>query len=586
MKSERRGKYGTQKVLTFAILFSMLAFVSVSIGGVSAKNHASDISAVQAGGINDPNLILPPASLPLQPVSTPFVDPVFNTTMLRVSNTSVNGGFETQIYNQLQAFSSDNTYLLLDGSNGFVVRRVDDFSLVTGLDTSGWNDPRWYQPQPHVIVHFDSNDDTVLRLQFTDMDTLITTTVYTFPAQYEYIQVPQSFDELSEDGRWLAGMATRNDSVSVIFTLDIQNLTLGAQLPIPDLYAGPCQPDPIWGEVEPDWVGVSPLGNYLVVQWVRDGTTRCSGLETFDIQTGDFIGRVSDHHHHGDIGVDSDGVTEFFMTTELSSPQDNNRPALSMRLLPGNSTVSPPIYLQVVDWSDEDHISCQGPNGVCLVSWGNFGGLYDWPFENELFLQYTDGSVLRLVHHRSSKCGYWVQPRASISRDGSYVVFASDWGEETNTSSCKIWKDPMGRGDPYIIDLEENGMPINPTVSIYTDITNYKAGDFQRLGLDVINPNCPYQARVNIWIETLNGKNYTLLNKSYLLPANLNYTNPNFKVFRVPNIISGNYTWYAQLANTSTGDLISSSSATWTFSATTSEQFEDLKLQPQKLEFK
>lgn len=471
----------SEKILTFAILFSMLAFLSVSIGCVSAEK-------VQAGGITDPTLILTPAPLPLQPVSTPFVDPVFNTTLRRVSNTSVNGGFETPIYNQLQAFSSDNTYLLLDGSNGFVVRRVDDFSLVTGLATSGWNDPRWYPPQPHVIVHFDSNDDTVLRLQFTDVDTLITTTVYTFPAQYEYIRVPQSFDELSEDGRWLAGMATRNDGVAVIFTLDIQKLTLGAQLPIPDLYAGPCQPDPEWGEVEPDWVGVSPLGNYLVVQWVRDGTIRCSGLETFDIQTGDFIGRVSDHHHHGDMGVDSDGVTEFFMTTELSSPKDNNRPAISMRLLPGTSTASPPIYLQVVDWSDEDHISCQGPNGVCLVSWGNFEGLYDWPFENELFLQYTDGSVLRLVHHRSSKCGYWVQPRASISRDGSYVVFASDWGEETNTSSCDVWNDPMGRGDPYIIDLEENGMPVNPTVSIVTDKFEYSPNNTMTITIDIANP--------------------------------------------------------------------------------------------------
>ncbi|NIN95957.1 MAG: hypothetical protein GTO49_13485, partial [Anaerolineae bacterium] len=97
--------------------------------------------------------------------------------------------------------------------------------------------------------------------------------------------MPQSWDELSRDGRWLAGMASRNDGAQVIFALDLQNLVLGAQLPLPDLYAGPCEPDPVWGEVEPDWVGVSPLGNYLVVQWVRDGTTRCSGLEIFDLQT-------------------------------------------------------------------------------------------------------------------------------------------------------------------------------------------------------------------------------------------------------------------------------------------------------------
>jgi hypothetical protein len=215
----------------------------------------------------NPALIVTPAALSLQPVGTLFTASGFCTTLRRVSNTSDSGGFETHEYSQLQAFSSDNVYLLLDGSNGFVVRRVSDLSLVTGLDTSGWHAPRWYPAQPHVVIHFDSNDDTVIRLQSTNVDTLVTTDVFTFPVQYERIRVPQSWDELSEDGHWLAGMASRNDGAQVIFALDLQNLALGAQLPIPDLYAGPCEPDPEWGEVEPDWVGVSPLGNYLVVQW-------------------------------------------------------------------------------------------------------------------------------------------------------------------------------------------------------------------------------------------------------------------------------------------------------------------------------
>lgn len=238
----------------------------------------------RATGVTDSTLILPPASLPLQPVGKPFKDPVFDTTLRRVSDASQSGGFETQIYNQLQAFSTDNVYLLLESSRGFIIRRVSDLGLVAGLDTSGWNNPRWHPTQFHTIVHFDGNDDTVLRLQFTDIDTLTTTTVFTFPGEYEYILVNQSFDELSEDGRWLAGMAVRSDNESVIFSLDIKGLTLGVEKSISDLYSASCGPDTIWGNVEPDWVGVSPLGKYLVVQWVRDGTTRCSGLETFDIR--------------------------------------------------------------------------------------------------------------------------------------------------------------------------------------------------------------------------------------------------------------------------------------------------------------
>ena len=108
--------------------------------------------------------------------------------------------------------------------------------------------------------------------------------------------------------------------------------------------------------------------------------------------------------------------------------------------------------MQILDWGSGEHISCQGPNGVCLVTAGTWD-INGWgPFEGELFLQYTDGNVLRLAHHRSSSCGYWVQPRASISRDGNYVVFASDWAHGTGTSSCAGGND-LGEGDPYIINL-------------------------------------------------------------------------------------------------------------------------------------
>ena len=332
---------------------------------------------------------------------------------------------------------------------------MSNFSLVTGLDTSNWNAPRWYSPQAHTLIHFDGNDDQTIRVQLTNVDTLATTTIYTFPSQYQTINTVRSFDELSDDGRWLAGVAQRNDGAWVFFALDLQTLTLGAQVSIPSLYAGTCAPDPNWGQVPPDWVGISPLGRYLVVQWVRDGITRCSGLETFNLQTGAFVGRIYDGHQHGDLGVDADGTTEFFMTFEMYHPSGNMW--LGLRHLPGTSTVSPPIYVRELDWFNGEHISCRGPHGVCLVTAGGDSANGIQPFEEELFLQYTDGQVLRLVHHRSSRCGYWVQPRATISRDGQYVVFASDWGRQLDCAD-------LGRGDPYILELT-GGFTLSATPS-------------------------------------------------------------------------------------------------------------------------
>lgn len=380
----------------------------------------------------------------LSAVGVSFTDPRFCTSIRRVSNTSDSGNFETQEYSQLQAFSSDNMFVLLvNGNDGYAVRRVSDLSRVSGLNTAGWNAARWYMPLSHTLIHYDDNSDATLRVQTTNVDTGVTTTLFTFPSQYERIITPRSSDDLSQDGRWMAGIAQRTDGAWVIFALDLQTLTLGAQLVIDNLYTGACQPDPEWGGTPPDWVGVSPIGRYLIVQWERDGQARCSGLETFNLTTGAFVGRVADGHQHGDLGVQPDG-SEFFMSYEMYHPSGNMY--IGIRMLPGTATVSNPIYLIPIDWYNGGHISCKGPRGVCLVTASGDAGNGWQPYENEVFLLYTNGSIRRLAHHRSSSCGYWVQPRASFSRNGRYVIFASDWGRQINCGD-------YGRGDPYLIDL-------------------------------------------------------------------------------------------------------------------------------------
>src|SRR3989338_821263 len=107
-----------------------------------------------------------------------------------------------------------------------------------------------------------------------------------------------------------------------------------------------------------------------------------------------------------------------------------------------SSAVTYPLILP--DWIG-DHISCQNqqPAGYCLITTSpGLNGQHD-PLERELFLLSVDGRVRRLAHHRSSQDSYWAQPRASISRDGRYVIFASDWGRNPGQDSV----------DPYIIDL-------------------------------------------------------------------------------------------------------------------------------------
>ena len=221
-----------------------------------------------------------------------------------------------------------------------------------------------------------------------------------------------------------------------------------------------CAPDAQWGMVDPDWVAASPRGNFLAVQWPTAGTERCSGLETFDIRTGEFVGRVHDSYPHGDLQILADGVTEVFVSAELRGPGeqesfvdgtpggtdlDQSYLSIGYRTLPGPATGSQdPEFLVLTDWIYE-HMSCRGPAGWCLVTtYANPANGFDDPLEDEIALVALDGSgVTRLAHHRSSGAGYWEQPRASFSSDGRYVVFDTDWG--MNAPGTAV----------YVIDLAE-----------------------------------------------------------------------------------------------------------------------------------
>ena len=387
----------------------------------------------------------------------PYLTP-FGTSIERLTESF----HSNHTYSQLQAVSYDSRYILLsedvptESSAKDVVRRLEDgFPEVIASPIGVWGNPRWHPGQAAVLVHFDSNTDEVLRWQETDPATGETLTVFTFPPEYQRYLKNQSFDELSRDGRFVAGQAVGVGDWSRIFSLDLTSMALAAEIDPAALYAGPCTEDPEFGPLDPDWVGVSPLGNYLIVQWAAAGPGRCEGLESYDIETGAYVGHVADGHPHADMTVLADGTTEVFVTNELSGPavgesfvggepagaEDRSNPALAYRELPGPATGESAVhYLYSIDYGGFEHISCRGPQGFCLVTGypSPENGARD-PLEDEIYLiQLDGGGVTRLAHHHSSGADYYSQPRATFSADGRYVVFDSDWDDPQTTYAFLI----------------------------------------------------------------------------------------------------------------------------------------------------
>lgn len=389
-------------------------------------------------------------------------DTQFNTRIRRLNE----GRIGNHVYSQLQAFSADNSYvLMMEGANPnnvrMVVKRLQDMEIVLAEpDVGAWQVVKWHPTEPTKLVHFNGYSQNNMRLQITDVVTGATDNVFSFPSAYRDVMSNQTFDEISRDGEWFGGMGLTGGNDARIYSFNLENMEIGAELSINDLYAGPCS-NSSWN-VDPDWVGVSPLGNYLVVQWAGAQLGRCNGMETFDIATGEYLGRVTLEHPHGDLQVLDDGVTEVFVSVELSGPGPNksyadgtpggtaaelDSPAFSYRTLPGTPNgQSAPQHLYLTDWI-LDHISCRGPAGWCLVTAANnpLNGSWD-PLEEELFLMKLDGSgIVRIGHHRSNPDlqpsndeYYWAQPRASFSGDGRYVIFDTNWSTAPDTNAMII----------------------------------------------------------------------------------------------------------------------------------------------------
>jgi hypothetical protein len=421
-----------------------------------STNNTPSASAGSAG-ISDFRRVLVPTRLGLgryPTVGAPFTDSVFGTTMLRFTGETDKGEYATHDYSQLQAFSTDNKYVLLGTDKGYEVFHVATRASATLAPQNNVNVARWQPDLNHTLVWIDSNEDETIRVQYANVDTGAITTHYTFPNNFDRIRGNQSFDELSDDGRWMGGMAAAGDD-DIIFSLDLRNKRLGAQMSLSSLYSGTCALDPEYGIVEPDWVGISPLGNYLVVNWARDGVDRCSGQEIFDVSSGRFLGHSYDSHAHGDLALTKDGQ-EVFVTTINASSEDGSFPAIVRFDLPNG--YNSPTLIKTVPWHAVWHISCRGPRGMCLVTSFPADSNFELKgvLEDELYMIYFDGSVRRLGHHRSSGCGYWVQPRASISRDARYAIFDSDfWVEKGGRDSCTILGDSLGGGEVFMLLLPD-----------------------------------------------------------------------------------------------------------------------------------
>jgi hypothetical protein len=389
----------------------------------------------------------------LQPpvVGGTYVDPVFGSTIKRVSNALATanadqGGNLTWIENEYSAaspFNSDNSnfilvhqsyFALYDGS-GYYVRDLP-------LEINSSSEPRWSR-KDNVTLYYHSGNT----LKSYNISTGSTEVLHTF-SEYASISGNGEMD-ISMDGDHLVYCG----DARYIFVYQISS---GKKYTVFDTAGRAFDSE----YITPD--------NNVIVSWIQSGTVRYTGQELFDINM-NFLRQVGHADGHKHVTRDTNGA-EALIWTNSNDPQPItgcNNGIVKILLASGTQTC-----LAQLDWSLAVHISAPDGNGTVFVDTeapsNPEPGTAAWvAYTNEILQVKLDGSgITRWAHHRSRRSAtntYNWQPKLSVSRDGTRLLYASNFDMPAIDGYAAQYS------DEYMISLSTSAT--TPTVSTPTTST-------------------------------------------------------------------------------------------------------------------
>jgi pectate lyase len=336
---------------------------------------------------------------------SPITDPVFNTTVIRVSDQGApfNSSQQrlSQIYAKNQPWNSDGTRVMLNWSYPAAVLDGTTFAFRRWVNQP--SESMWLNTDPRYTIGVSGN--SLVRLE---VDADITSTLKVF-SEYDSITLGDYEGNLSRDDKWMA-MIGKKGANREIFVYDMVNQVVTARLN--------------FGNGTINNTAMSQSGNYVTVQWGVDGSGNRQGIEVFD-RSLNRLRQVSVRGGtHHDLGYDANGQEVIVVTSDTSA-------ALNMRRLSDGVTTE---LIPAEKMSYNIHISCRNINRPGWAYISEFRGDVDVVRANTQLVMAVkldgSGTVENFAHeHRSDVYAYERAAMAVPNRDGSKVMFASDWGD-------------------------------------------------------------------------------------------------------------------------------------------------------------
>src|SRR5580704_11997126 len=399
------------KIFLLISLFAMAALAQLTTTGVETPTNY--------------NTFVPPAA------GASYVDPVFGSTIKRVTNavatTNADQGGDLQWieneYSTMAAFNSDNSKFILVQQSYYGLYDGDGTFLYTlPLEISSSSEPRWSRSNNGVLYYHSGN-----QLKTYTVATGALETIHTFT---EYTSISGTGEsDISADGDHFVFVGNG----SQIF---IYQVSTGKKFQVLNV-----------GSNGFDSAYITP-SNQVIVSWLTSGTTRYTGQELFDINM-NFLRQLSHADGHKHLTTDTNG-DEVLIWTNSDDPApiaNCQNGIVKIRLADATQTC-----LLQLSWTLAVHITAPDGNGTAFVDTeapaNPQPGTSAWvPYTNELIQVKLDGSgTTRWAHHRSFPVNsYNWQPKLTISRDGTHMLYASDF------DLSQIDGNPTEYGDTYMI---------------------------------------------------------------------------------------------------------------------------------------
>jgi hypothetical protein len=338
-------------------------------------------------------------------------------------------------YSRYPALNADGSKALLEVLGGadrgyfYLINVTTGERLAKIAPSRGDPSFSWHPTDPNrVFYRYDSE------IRVFHADTQVVETVISMPG-YGTI-TDQQEGRPSDDWRYYAAMGYRNlangtccdwNSVDILVLDLVQKVVIAKWTPAS----------------VPDWVGMSPKGQYVVAMFTNgDGTRLYNRTDLSYVRT------LFPDYAHADFAIDANGDEQIVYIPQSAAQVTDygNKTGLgAVRLRDGQKT----LLLETGWWWSAwmSGIASRQRPGWVLISTANTaqpgpGYLFtQQPFGREVFWLALDGSgaVRRIAHHHSdygyrntnypNEVDYFSEPHATSSWDGNTVMFSSVWGD-------------------------------------------------------------------------------------------------------------------------------------------------------------